>query len=65
VVKKLLSRHAKLTGSRSARAVLDAFDTHAARIVKVMPHEYRKALALARSQGESRNVSSSNSQQVQ
>jgi glutamate synthase domain-containing protein 2/glutamate synthase domain-containing protein 3 len=44
VLKDLLDRHAKLTGSRRAREILEKWADHRARFVKVFPKEYRRAL---------------------
>ena len=37
--------HAELTASPQARRILDDWATFRARFVKVMPHEYRRALS--------------------
>ncbi|HUZ73300.1 MAG TPA: glutamate synthase large subunit [Stellaceae bacterium] len=41
---RLIARHAALTGSPRARAVLADWDTYRPRFVKVIPIEYRRAL---------------------
>ncbi|MEI7632650.1 MAG: glutamate synthase large subunit [bacterium] len=41
----LISNHAKYTGSARARMILDRWDDSVRRFVKVMPREYRRALA--------------------
>jgi glutamate synthase (NADPH) large chain len=41
----LISRHYQYTESAVARRVLDAWDDHVAKLVKVMPTEYRRILA--------------------
>jgi glutamate synthase domain-containing protein 3 len=45
VLRGLVERHLFYTGSARARQILDRFDEERARFVKVMPHEYRRALA--------------------
>ena len=44
LLKGLIEKHAKLTGSLQARRILDDWSNSRARFVKVMPHEYRRAL---------------------
>ncbi|MDR1275249.1 MAG: glutamate synthase large subunit [Candidatus Accumulibacter sp.] len=44
LLKELLEKHAKYTGSRRARKILDEWTTSRTRFVKIMPHEYRRAL---------------------
>jgi len=44
-VKGLIRRHLEYTGSVRARAVLDAWEEHQPRFAKVMPRDYRRALA--------------------
>ncbi len=44
ILKGLIERHWKYTGSERARAILDDWDRARARFVKVFPHEYRRAL---------------------
>src|SRR5499427_7972463 len=44
VLKDLIERHAKLTGSRRAREILEKWADYRARFVKVFPKEYRRAL---------------------
>ena len=44
LLKGLIERHRDYTGSTRARAILDDFEGYRARFVKVMPHEYRRAL---------------------
>ncbi len=41
-----VARHASLTGSRRARALLAEWPRHLPRFLKVMPIEYRRALGL-------------------
>ncbi|HUW39097.1 MAG TPA: glutamate synthase large subunit [Rhodocyclaceae bacterium] len=43
-LKALIERHAVCTGSAVARAILADWPAHRAKFVKVMPHEYRRAL---------------------
>ena len=45
LVRTLLSEHHARTGSSVARAVLDDFDAHAGSFVKVMPRDYKAAMA--------------------
>ena len=44
LLRGLLESHRDHTGSTRARAILDDFEEHRRRFVKVMPHEYRRAL---------------------
>ena len=44
VVKRMVENHARLTGSRRAREVLDDWAVQRLRFVKVFPKEYRRAL---------------------
>ena len=46
----LISRHARLAGSRLAADILDNWDTFLTKFRKVMPVEYRRALAELKSQ---------------
>ncbi|MFW6132781.1 MAG: glutamate synthase large subunit [Planctomycetota bacterium] len=43
-LRELIERHHELTGSRRASDVLERWDDHVGRFVKVMPIDYRKAL---------------------
>ncbi|MDR1708266.1 MAG: glutamate synthase subunit alpha [Candidatus Accumulibacter sp.] len=45
LLKSLVERHAKYTGSAVARRILEDWPAYRGRFVKVMPHEYRRALA--------------------
>ncbi len=45
ILKGLIQRHAHYTGSARAREILDHWSTFRTKFVKVMPHEYRRALA--------------------
>jgi glutamate synthase (NADPH/NADH) large chain len=45
LLKRLVEQHAQHTGSLQARRVLDDWAYYRARFVKVMPHEYRRALS--------------------
>ena len=45
ILKGLIQRHARFTGSARAREILDNWSAWRTRFVKVMPHEYRRALA--------------------
>ena len=44
-LKLLLQEHNRWTGSKRARELLDTWDSARGRFVKVMPHEYKRALA--------------------
>jgi len=44
ILKDLVERHAKLTGSRRAKEILEKWAEYRARFVKVFPKEYRRAL---------------------
>jgi len=44
LLKGLIEKHFKYTGSRQARRILDDWAVSRARFVKIMPHEYRRAL---------------------
>ena len=44
ILKDLIDRHAKLTGSRRAKDILEKWSDYRARFVKVFPKEYRRAL---------------------
>jgi len=48
LLRQLVRRHARLTGSMRARRLLQAWDAMAARFVRVMPVEYRRALERVR-----------------
>ena len=41
----LIERHATYTGSETAKTILADWAASRCRFVKVMPHEYRRALA--------------------
>ncbi|MCC7059516.1 MAG: glutamate synthase subunit alpha, partial [Burkholderiaceae bacterium] len=45
ILKDLIEKHFKHTGSEKARAILDHWERRRALFVKVFPHEYRRALA--------------------
>jgi glutamate synthase (NADPH) large chain len=45
VLKELIHKHAKFTGSTVAKKILDGWETALPRFVKVFPKEYRRALA--------------------
>ena len=45
LLKDLIERHAAHTGSPQAKRLLKDWEAHRPRFVKVMPHEYRRALA--------------------
>jgi len=44
LLRSLIEKHAQLTGSARARMILDKWSVYRPRFVKVMPHEYRRAL---------------------
>jgi glutamate synthase (ferredoxin) len=44
LVKRMVERHAELTGSALASRVLARWKENAARLVRVMPHDYRRML---------------------
>src|SRR5690606_10355858 len=48
ILKSLVERHFRYTGSEKARAILDDWNRQRGRFVKVFPHEYRRALGEAR-----------------
>ena len=55
LVRRLLARHAQLTGSTVARRVLDGWPSTRTQFVKVMPRDYKRVLAAeARARAESR-----------
>jgi glutamate synthase (NADPH) large chain len=43
LLRELIDRHLRFTGSTYALTVLDDWDTHRRKFVKVFPHEYRRA----------------------
>ncbi|MCB1959517.1 MAG: hypothetical protein KDE68_03160, partial [Rhodocyclaceae bacterium] len=45
ILKGLIEKHAAFTGSKRAQHILEQWATCRAKFVKVMPHEYRRALA--------------------
>ena len=45
ILRTLIQRHLHYTGSERARVILDNFDRYLPKFVKIMPMEYRKALA--------------------
>jgi glutamate synthase (ferredoxin) len=53
LVRELISRHAALTGSRRAVAILDGWDDWLARFVRVIPNDYRRVLDAQRQMKES------------
>ncbi|MDR2688558.1 MAG: glutamate synthase subunit alpha [Azoarcus sp.] len=44
ILKGLVERHARLTGSARARQLLESWETWRDRFIKIMPNEYRRAL---------------------
>ena len=45
ILKSLIERHARYTGSERAKAILENWSTERKKFVKVFPVEYRRALA--------------------
>jgi glutamate synthase (NADPH/NADH) large chain len=45
ILRGLIERHRDLTGSTRAKTILEDFESYRPKFVKVMPHEYRRALA--------------------
>ncbi|MFV0665786.1 glutamate synthase-related protein [Denitromonas sp.] len=45
ILKGLIEKHAQYTGSATAKQILEHWSSYRAKFVKVMPHEYRRALA--------------------
>ena len=45
ILRRLIQNHLRYTGSTRARMILDNFDVYLPKFVKVMPVEYRRALA--------------------
>ncbi|KAA3652781.1 MAG: glutamate synthase subunit alpha [Proteobacteria bacterium] len=45
ILKGLIEKHAHYTGSATAKQILEHWSSYRAKFVKVMPHEYRRALA--------------------
>ena len=45
MLKRLIERHARYTGSRRAHEILEQWGVYRPRFVKVFPKEYRRALA--------------------
>jgi glutamate synthase domain-containing protein 3 len=43
-LRRLIARHAQYTGSRVAQRMLDRWEEHLPRFVKVFPMEYRRVL---------------------
>ena len=56
LLKGLIERHLKLTGSLPARRILEDWAAHRTRFVKVMPHEYRRALTELAAQQQLENA---------
>jgi glutamate synthase (NADPH) large chain len=44
ILREIIERHAKLTGSRRAKEILEKWTDYRARFVKIFPKEYRRAL---------------------
>ena len=45
LIKSLIEKHLRYTGSTVALAIMDDWATHRKHFVKVFPHEYKRALA--------------------
>ncbi len=45
ILRRLIQNHFRYTGSTRARAILDNFDAYLPKFVRVMPVDYRRALA--------------------
>ncbi|TVT72940.1 MAG: glutamate synthase subunit alpha [Denitromonas halophila] len=45
ILKGLIEKHAQYTGSVTAKRILEHWSSYRAKFVKIMPHEYRRALA--------------------
>ncbi|TVT47830.1 MAG: glutamate synthase subunit alpha [Denitromonas halophila] len=45
ILKGLIEKHAQYTGSATAKRILEHWSSYRAKFVKIMPHEYRRALA--------------------
>ncbi|MFQ5561253.1 MAG: hypothetical protein ACE5FU_11810, partial [Nitrospinota bacterium] len=43
-IKKLLENHLAYTGSEKAKTILDRWEEHISRFVKVMPDDYKRVL---------------------
>jgi glutamate synthase (NADPH/NADH) large chain len=56
LLKRLVESHARYTGSAVARRILEDWPNYRARFVKVMPHEYRRALTELAAQKQSEVV---------
>jgi glutamate synthase (NADPH/NADH) large chain len=56
ILKGLIERHFKYTGSTRARALLDDWATGRSKFVKVFPHEYRRALGEMAAQAEPQKI---------
>ena len=52
ILKRMIERHFRFTGSNRARKLLDDWSNSRARFVKVFPHEYRRALLELRTKQE-------------
>ncbi|MBE8158113.1 MAG: hypothetical protein HAW59_01805, partial [Betaproteobacteria bacterium] len=44
IVRDMLARHVHYTGSPKAQTVLDNWDSYRMKFVKILPHEYRRAM---------------------
>ncbi len=44
LLRSLIEKHAQHTDSQRARMILDKWDSYRSKFVKIMPHEYRRAL---------------------
>ena len=44
LLKELIAKHVKWSGSQYAKNILDNWDQHRAKFIKVMPKDYARAL---------------------
>jgi glutamate synthase (NADPH/NADH) large chain len=51
-VKRMITRHVEFTGSTRGREILDRWEAEQSRFVKVMPTDYKRALAELRKLAE-------------
>jgi glutamate synthase (NADPH) large chain len=56
LVRELVERHLRFTGSTLALKLLDDWDAAQARFVKVYPHEYRRALTEMRERAKAKST---------
>lgn len=63
-LKTMIERHAKFTESQYARAILDSWDEMLPRFVKVMPIDYKKAMARIKEEQTKNSESASMTEEV-